>query len=189
MSTLTEGWRIWRIETGPLGIPQLGPPLSDSSYTLSTHWEGNQAIARCIQGCPAPPGPQCSCGIRFYPHAQGFLEYAERIAERRTDELLRHRLGFWGRPMVIGYGRPVGPSYQDPKGGLWGGWHRYWRTGRFDLLALLGWPEYPMIELAARYGRVATFDMSIVPPTLKNLELIASQTANMPTLPANTTEV
>ncbi|MEN4420649.1 hypothetical protein [Mycobacteroides chelonae] len=168
-----EGWRIWRLGIGPLGAPQLGPPLSDNTYTLPAVWDGNTAMAQCILGCTSLPGPECRCGLRFYPHTEGFVRIAEGMAARRTDELLHHWPGYWEKPAVISYGVPVGPCYPDPKTGLHGSWRQYWRTGRYEVLALLGWPEYPMQVLGARYGGIPTFSLDTMPPS-ELLERVAS---------------
>lgn len=149
-----EGWRVWKIRPNQLGVPGLGPMYADDSYTLPARWEGNRAIARCILGCQSPPGPNCRCGIRFYPHTGGLFDtVAERLIQRHNDEVRTGNPEYHGAPIVVSYGMPASPSYQDPKPG----WGQYWRTGSYDVLALLGWPEYPMDVLAARHGNVPTF--------------------------------
>ncbi|SIM22175.1 Uncharacterised protein [Mycobacteroides abscessus subsp. abscessus] len=168
-----EGWRIWNFGVSPLGAVQLSSPLVNNSYTLPAVWDGNRVMAQCILGCPSPPGPECRCGIRFYSHTGGFFDkYVERTVAIRTNEILHHRPGYYGAN-VISYGRPVGPCYQDPKSGEHGSWRHYWRTGRYDVLALLGWPEYPMAALGARYG-VPTFTFDSMQSTGEMLERVAS---------------
>ncbi|WP_255789045.1 hypothetical protein [Mycobacteroides abscessus] len=159
-----EGWRLWRLGVSPLGVPQLGSPLMNTGhgrgvYALPAVWDGNRVSARCLRGCEWPPGADCECGIRFYSHASGFVAVAERMRDRHTHELLRPRSGSRALPTVISYGRPIGPCYHDPEHGINGSWRNYWRAGQYDVLALLGFDEYPMDKLGARYGvPVFTFD-------------------------------
>lgn len=167
------GWRVWRLGVNPFGVPQLDPPLSNDSYTLPAHWDGKTVMARCIHGCPSPPGPDCTCGLRFYSHTGGFFDkVAVRMAGIRAAEFLRGERLL--SPTVISYGTPVGPCYQDPKRGAHGSWRHYWRTGRYDVLALIGWPEYPMHELGVRYG-VPTFTFETTRPPAETLRWVADR--------------
>lgn len=169
-----EGWRLWRLGLGPMGAPQLGRPLADDTYTLPARWDGNLVMARCIRGCQSPPGPECTCGIRFYSHTEGFAQVAERYVNRHAGELLDGRPRLWAAPTVISYGAPVGACYQDPEHGIYGSWRNYWRTGRYDVLALLGWPEYPMDALGARYGNVPVFTFDDTRSPAETLRRVAS---------------
>lgn len=168
-----EGWRVWRIEWSAVGVPQLGPMYADSSYTLPSYFEENRAMARCILGCASPPGPRCRCGIRFYPHTGGLFDVVvDRLAQRRVEATVRGR-SEWSTPIVVSYGRPVGPAYKDPKAGEHGSWGMYWRTGRYDIRALIGWPEYPMEFLGTRYGNIPTFTFDCDKSPRETLQQVA----------------
>lgn len=131
-------------------------------------------MARCIHGRQVLPGPECTCGIRFYPHTGGLIDkVATRAVGMRADGFLRGEPAYWGT-RVFSYGIPVGPCYQDPKTGNHGSWRQYWRTGRYDVLALLAWPEYPLDALAGAHGNVPVFTFGNGRSPTETLRWVAS---------------